>query len=186
MKKILINICKDFFLVKFIRATILFSHSLKRDLPSISALYIIFSTKFRFDERVRDLLDFSIYLDISNEVKFAWKIQVCNASLYNYYRSENRKLDGKFWILYFIMLRREIWQSVGTVLRALKLALNQENPTSMHLSVCFSGKYKQIYFSLPVLEFLIQWTLLAGKHFSVFSWKKLLKVAREEFTLEIT
>lgn len=30
----------------------------------------------RYDERVRDLLDFSIYLDISNEVKFAWKIQV--------------------------------------------------------------------------------------------------------------
>uniref|UniRef100_A0A804NUX4 Phosphoribulokinase/uridine kinase domain-containing protein n=1 Tax=Zea mays TaxID=4577 RepID=A0A804NUX4_MAIZE len=29
----------------------------------------------RFDERVRDLLDFSIYLDISDEVKFAWKIQ---------------------------------------------------------------------------------------------------------------
>ncbi|XP_010538353.1 PREDICTED: phosphoribulokinase, chloroplastic-like [Tarenaya hassleriana] len=28
-----------------------------------------------FDERVRDLLDLSIYLDISNEVKFAWKIQ---------------------------------------------------------------------------------------------------------------
>ncbi|KAG8071981.1 hypothetical protein GUJ93_ZPchr0006g43967 [Zizania palustris] len=28
-----------------------------------------------FDERVRDLLDFSIYLDISDEVKFAWKIQ---------------------------------------------------------------------------------------------------------------
>lgn len=28
-----------------------------------------------YDERVRDLLDFSIYLDISNEVKFAWKIQ---------------------------------------------------------------------------------------------------------------
>ncbi|GAA0142063.1 hypothetical protein Leryth_000540 [Lithospermum erythrorhizon] len=28
-----------------------------------------------FDSRVRDLLDFSIYLDISNEVKFAWKIQ---------------------------------------------------------------------------------------------------------------
>ncbi|KAG2574403.1 hypothetical protein PVAP13_7KG319200 [Panicum virgatum] len=27
------------------------------------------------DERVRDLLDFSIYLDISDEVKFAWKIQ---------------------------------------------------------------------------------------------------------------
>ncbi|CAL5355653.1 unnamed protein product [Camellia sinensis] len=28
-----------------------------------------------YDERVRDILDFSIYLDISNEVKFAWKIQ---------------------------------------------------------------------------------------------------------------
>ncbi|KAJ6388980.1 hypothetical protein OIU77_027352 [Salix suchowensis] len=28
-----------------------------------------------YDQRVRDLLDFSIYLDISNEVKFAWKIQ---------------------------------------------------------------------------------------------------------------
>merc|ERR1712151_824579 len=28
-----------------------------------------------FDERVRELIDFSIYLDISDEVKFAWKIQ---------------------------------------------------------------------------------------------------------------
>ncbi|WKA06223.1 hypothetical protein VitviT2T_024136 [Vitis vinifera] len=28
-----------------------------------------------YDSRVRDLLDFSIYLDISNEVKFSWKIQ---------------------------------------------------------------------------------------------------------------
>ncbi|KAK1262479.1 hypothetical protein QJS04_geneDACA008890 [Acorus gramineus] len=28
-----------------------------------------------YDPRVRDLLDFSIYLDISNEVKFSWKIQ---------------------------------------------------------------------------------------------------------------
>jgi len=28
-----------------------------------------------YDERVRDLLDFSIYLDISDDVKFAWKIQ---------------------------------------------------------------------------------------------------------------
>lgn len=27
------------------------------------------------DERVRDLLDFTIYLDISDEIKFAWKIQ---------------------------------------------------------------------------------------------------------------
>lgn len=28
-----------------------------------------------FDERVRELLDFSVYLDISDEVKIAWKIQ---------------------------------------------------------------------------------------------------------------
>ena len=27
------------------------------------------------DERVRGLIDFSIYLDISDEVKFAWKVQ---------------------------------------------------------------------------------------------------------------
>merc|ERR1719201_2108876 len=27
------------------------------------------------DERVRDLLDFSIYLDITDDVKFAWKVQ---------------------------------------------------------------------------------------------------------------
>merc|ERR1712094_77502 len=27
------------------------------------------------DQRVRDLLDFKIYLDISDDVKFAWKIQ---------------------------------------------------------------------------------------------------------------
>jgi uridine kinase len=31
---------------------------------------------FRYDERVRNLLDFSVYLDISNGVKFAWRIQV--------------------------------------------------------------------------------------------------------------
>merc|ERR1712127_1085086 len=28
-----------------------------------------------YDERVRDLLDFSLYLDISDEVKLNWKIQ---------------------------------------------------------------------------------------------------------------
>ncbi|KAG1678870.1 hypothetical protein FOA52_003538 [Chlamydomonas sp. UWO 241] len=28
-----------------------------------------------YDKRVRDLVDFKIYLDISNEIKFAWKIQ---------------------------------------------------------------------------------------------------------------
>ena len=28
-----------------------------------------------YEERVKNLLDFSIYVDISDEVKFAWKIQ---------------------------------------------------------------------------------------------------------------
>jgi len=28
-----------------------------------------------YEKRVKDLLDFSIYVDISDEVKFAWKIQ---------------------------------------------------------------------------------------------------------------
>ena len=28
-----------------------------------------------FDERVRDLMDFKLYLDISDDVKFAWKLQ---------------------------------------------------------------------------------------------------------------
>ena len=28
-----------------------------------------------YDQRVRDLVDFKIYLDISDEIKFAWKIQ---------------------------------------------------------------------------------------------------------------
>lgn len=28
-----------------------------------------------FDERVRDLMDFKLYLDISDDVKFAWKMQ---------------------------------------------------------------------------------------------------------------
>ena len=33
-----------------------------------------------FDDRVADLLDFKIYLDISDDVKFAWKLQVLNGS----------------------------------------------------------------------------------------------------------
>lgn len=28
-----------------------------------------------YDERVRDLMDFKLYLDISDDVKFAWKMQ---------------------------------------------------------------------------------------------------------------
>ena len=35
-----------------------------------------------YDERVRDLLDFKIYLDISDDVKFAWKLQVhCDTAI---------------------------------------------------------------------------------------------------------
>ncbi|KAH6557526.1 hypothetical protein KP509_1Z108700 [Ceratopteris richardii] len=38
-------------------------------------IFVIEGLHPMFDARVRDLLDFSIYLDISDEVKFAWKIQ---------------------------------------------------------------------------------------------------------------
>ncbi|CAD7695664.1 unnamed protein product [Ostreobium quekettii] len=38
-------------------------------------IYVIEGLHPFYDERVRDLLDFSIYLDVSDEVKFAWKIQ---------------------------------------------------------------------------------------------------------------
>jgi len=38
-------------------------------------VYVIEGLHPFYDERVRDLLDFKIYLDISDEVKFAWKIQ---------------------------------------------------------------------------------------------------------------
>jgi len=38
-------------------------------------IYIIEGLHPFYDERVRDLLDFKIYLDISDDVKFAWKIQ---------------------------------------------------------------------------------------------------------------
>jgi len=40
-----------------------------------SKIYVIEGLHPFYDERVRDLLDFKIYLDISDDVKFAWKIQ---------------------------------------------------------------------------------------------------------------
>jgi phosphoribulokinase len=38
-------------------------------------IFVIEGLHPMYDERVRELLDFSIYLDISDDVKFAWKIQ---------------------------------------------------------------------------------------------------------------
>jgi len=38
-------------------------------------IYVIEGLHPFYDERVRELLDFKIYLDISDDVKFAWKIQ---------------------------------------------------------------------------------------------------------------
>eukprot|EP00242_Pyramimonas_sp_CCMP2087_P017645 CAMPEP_0198209186 /NCGR_PEP_ID=MMETSP1445-20131203/13746_1 /TAXON_ID=36898 /ORGANISM="Pyramimonas sp., Strain CCMP2087" /LENGTH=217 /DNA_ID=CAMNT_0043882865 /DNA_START=44 /DNA_END=694 /DNA_ORIENTATION=+ len=38
-------------------------------------IYVIEGLHPFYDERVRDLLDFKLYLDISDDVKFAWKIQ---------------------------------------------------------------------------------------------------------------
>ncbi|TVU15902.1 hypothetical protein EJB05_39445, partial [Eragrostis curvula] len=45
------------------------------ELITAPKILIIKGLHTMYDERVRGLLDFSIYLDISNEVKFAWKIQ---------------------------------------------------------------------------------------------------------------
>jgi len=42
---------------------------------SAAPIYVIEGLHPFYDERVRDLLDFKIYLDISDDVKFAWKIQ---------------------------------------------------------------------------------------------------------------
>nr|GEX48270.1 ribonuclease H-like domain-containing protein [Tanacetum cinerariifolium] len=49
---------------------------------AVPAAFIRSKLILLYDERVRDLLDFSIYLDISNEVKFAWKIQRIIATLH--------------------------------------------------------------------------------------------------------
>lgn len=69
------------------------------------------------DERVRDLLDFTIYLDISDEIKFAWKIQrdmkerghsleSIKASIEVGWRREGR--EGWSW-LYLSRLREFDW-----------------------------------------------------------------------------
>lgn len=56
----------------------------------------------RYDERVRNLLDFSIYLDISDDVKFAWKIQV--------------RMFTTFWtLLRHVLLRHPFITNVGKV-----------------------------------------------------------------------
>jgi phosphoribulokinase len=43
--------------------------------PAASQVLVIEGLHPFFDDRVADLLDFKIYLDISDDVKFAWKIQ---------------------------------------------------------------------------------------------------------------
>ncbi|MCO5586149.1 hypothetical protein L7F22_040088 [Adiantum nelumboides] len=45
------------------------------ELVEPSKIFVIEGLHPMFDARVRELLDFSIYLDISDDVKFAWKIQ---------------------------------------------------------------------------------------------------------------
>ncbi len=64
------------------------------DTNSINWVDILLS---RYDERVRDLLDFSIYLDISDDVKFAWKIQVWLSPSCVPYNNQ-KTLLSKTWI----------------------------------------------------------------------------------------
>lgn len=47
--------------------------------PPIRSVQILEGLHPFADERMRALFDFKIYLDISDEVKFAWKIQVPNS-----------------------------------------------------------------------------------------------------------
>ncbi|XP_052209548.1 phosphoribulokinase, chloroplastic-like [Diospyros lotus] len=51
------------------------SHGCDRNNYQASRILVIEGLHPMYDKRVRDLLAFSIYLDISNEVKFGWKIQ---------------------------------------------------------------------------------------------------------------
>lgn len=83
----------------------------------------------RYDQRVRDLLDFSIYLDISDDVKFAWKIQVyCHSSSYSCIL---------VFVLFIIDLLkcRGTWQREDTALKVLKLVLRLESQILMLISV---------------------------------------------------
>lgn len=108
----------------------------------VISAYLIVSLRLflacRYDSRVRDLLDFSIYLDISNEVKFAWKIQV---NIHRIYIIDNSMTFLFFpsitmnWRLFYKKYFRETWQSVDTVLKASRLALKQGSLILKHILV---------------------------------------------------
>ena len=53
------------------------THYAKRDSSSraLSQILVVEGLHPFYDDRVADLLDFKIYLDISDDVKFAWKVQ---------------------------------------------------------------------------------------------------------------
>lgn len=90
---------------------------------------LLYINMCRYDQRVRDLLDFSIYLDISDDVKFAWKIQVyCHSSSYSCIL---------VFVLFIIDLLkcRGTWQREDTALKVLKLVLRLESQILMLISV---------------------------------------------------
>lgn len=79
---------------------------------------------------MRDLLDFSIYLDISDEVKFAWKIQVCPTVrlMYFFFHMSHGTADFAKINLH---LCRGIWQSAVTALKASRLVSKPGNQILM-------------------------------------------------------
>ena len=42
-----------------------------------------------YDDRVNEALDLTVYLDITDDVKFAWKAQVPKAFFYPYFLSSD-------------------------------------------------------------------------------------------------
>ncbi|KAK8360883.1 hypothetical protein V6Z11_A03G001900 [Gossypium hirsutum] len=83
-----------------------------------------------FDERVRDLLDFSIYLDISNEVKFAWKIQVTNFVYIYIFKCENcaNSKHGVLLISFILQTLQRDMAERGHSLESIKASIEARKP----------------------------------------------------------
>ena len=60
------------------------------------------------DERVRNLLDFTIYLDISDEIKFAWKIQRDMMERGHSLESIKASIEVRFIFLFHVLLDKWI------------------------------------------------------------------------------
>ncbi|KAK6129930.1 hypothetical protein DH2020_036324 [Rehmannia glutinosa] len=104
-----------------------------------------------YDARVRDLLDFSIYLDISNEVKFAWKIQNNKLMLYNCLMEMKRDMAERGHSLESIKANPQK-QYADTVIEVLPTQLIPDDNEGKYLRVRLIMKEGVKYFN-PVYLF---------------------------------